>query len=103
MKESGLRTSDPLDPSTSELTGAATRPEPRMSAFAAHSGMDPDRAYWTVYDYYMMEREARALGRAQAYAAAVRCARAMYRIAEAAIRHARSILTTKPQRWTTSA
>lgn len=99
MKQSGFRTSSPLDPSTRELTVQATRPDPRASAFAAHDSTAPDRAYWTVYDYYMMEREARALGRAQAYAAVARYARVAYRVV---VGHARSILTTKPQRWTTS-
>ena len=27
----------------------------------------PDRSYWTAYDHYMVEREARALRRAYAY------------------------------------
>lgn len=28
----------------------------------------PDTSYWTAYDHYMIEREARAIGRAYLYA-----------------------------------
>jgi hypothetical protein len=70
---------------------------------AERNGTGPDRAYWTAYDYHMIEREARAMRRAQVYAAIARLARALYEGAVSAIRHARSTVVVMKQRgWTPS-
>jgi hypothetical protein len=63
-------------------------------------GADP--AYWTAYDYHMMERDARAMQRAHVYTAVARFARILYWRTRWGIRHLRSTVTARPQRWTSS-
>jgi hypothetical protein len=64
-------------------------------------GADP--AYWTAYDYHMVEREARAMQRAQVYATISRFASVVYRRAKWGVRHIRStVVIAKQQRWTPS-
>ena len=70
---------------------------------AERNGTGPDRAYWTAYDYHMIEREARAVRRAHVYAAIARLALTLYGVAVTAIRHARSTVVVMKQRgWTLS-
>ena len=39
----------------------------------ARSGEEPDPAYWTAYDFHMVERDARALRRARMYSVIATC------------------------------
>jgi len=62
-----------------------------------------DTAYWTAYDYHMIERDARAERRALAYAAIANIARGLYQLASRGLRQARStVITSNGQRWTSS-
>lgn len=89
----------------------ANEPRPESTTGSAHDApvfgkladTAPDPAYWTGYDYSMIEREARAERRAHAYATLARIARGLYRLARSGMHHARSTATLmKQQRWTPS-
>jgi hypothetical protein len=103
MERSDARAGYPLGRRSSESTAGTATGFIETSIGAERNGTGPDAAYWTPYDYHMMEREARAVRRAHVYAAIARLARALYGVAVTAIRHARSTVVLMKQRdWTPS-
>lgn len=58
----------------------------------------PDRTYWTPYDYYMTERDARARRRARAYARLVTLARRASQFLERSVRLSIPLTQTPPGR-----
>ena len=56
----------------------------RRAALRGHPADVPDPSYWTSYDHFMVEREARALRRAELYALIARAWRsALQRLRDA--------------------
>jgi hypothetical protein len=58
------------------IASPSTRPYPAVPRDAAD---DPDPSYWTAYDHFMVEREARALRRAYTWGLLARAWRALLR------------------------
>jgi hypothetical protein len=59
----------------------ASHDSSRRAARAWNNDEKPDASYWTPYDCFMIEREARALRRASAVATIARLGRAFRRLA----------------------